>query len=162
MRAPRSPLFSASRPTARERLRPNAPWRAACRACERVRRPQRGQRENERGGAGRETEEKQQRGQLRATAETRSPGRTLSAHPWRRCTAQVAAQLAQRAYERSVELGGGECAVGLGCTAALRSVPMRRGSHRCFISVRTARGVHSLTLTLAKVRLRGRLDRKRI
>jgi hypothetical protein len=63
----------------------------------------------------------------------------------------VASLLATRAYERSLALGGGERAVGLGCTAALRSVPMKRGDHRCYIAVRTAKGVHSLALTLAKV-----------
>lgn len=68
----------------------------------------------------------------------------------RRCTSDVASLLATRAYERCLELGGGDRAVGLGCTAALRSVPMKRGDHRCFVAVRTAHGVYSLALTLAK------------
>ena len=40
--------------------------------------------------------------------------------------------------------------VGLGCTAALRSEPMNRGPHRCYVAVRTAAGTLSLELTLAK------------
>ena len=40
--------------------------------------------------------------------------------------------------------------MGLGCTASLRSEPMRRGAHRCFVAVRTPAGTHELALTLAK------------
>mmetsp|Transcript_10857 Transcript_10857/g.33445 ORF Transcript_10857/g.33445 Transcript_10857/m.33445 type:complete len:137 (+) Transcript_10857:984-1394(+) len=38
-------------------------------------------------------------------------------------------------------------------------MPMKRGDHRCYIAVRTARGVHSFSLTLAKgARTRSRED----
>mmetsp|Transcript_48788 Transcript_48788/g.157049 ORF Transcript_48788/g.157049 Transcript_48788/m.157049 type:complete len:227 (+) Transcript_48788:24-704(+) len=74
----------------------------------------------------------------------------LGHDPPQSVNAAVAESMAERAYERSVALGGGERSVGLGCTAALRSEPMRRGEHRCYIAVRSAAGVHCLALTLAK------------
>jgi len=65
----------------------------------------------------------------------------LGHDPPQSVNAAVAESMAERAYERSVALGGGERSVGLGCTAALRSEPMRRGEHRCYIAVRSAAGV---------------------
>ena len=64
----------------------------------------------------------------------------LGHDPPQSVNAAVAESMAERAYERSVALGGGERSVGLGCTAALRSEPMRRGEHRCYIAVRSAAG----------------------
>ena len=68
------------------------------------------------------------------------------------CSADAAASLANAAYSRARRLSdadGAPC-IGLGCSAALRAEPERRGSHRCFIAVRTAAGIHALSLTLAK------------
>jgi hypothetical protein len=92
----------------------------------------------------------------------------LGKEPASYCSADVAHDLAAAAYERALLLakrehasdsegddGGGTSSrqraiVGLGCTAALRSVPMNRGEHRCYVAVRTAQGTQELALTLTK------------
>jgi hypothetical protein len=92
----------------------------------------------------------------------------LGKEPASYCSAEVAHDLAAAAYQRALLLakkehasdsdvydGGGTSSrqhaiVGLGCTAALRSVPMNRGEHRCYVAVRTARGTRELALTLTK------------
>ena len=92
--------------------------------------------------------------------------------PWQYCGPEVARDLADAAFSRACALCEAEVAeegteraeatdacMGLGCTAALRSEPMKRGEHRCFVAVRTAAGVHELSLTLAKgMRSRERED----
>jgi hypothetical protein len=93
----------------------------------------------------------------------------LGKEPKSYCSAEVAHDLAAAAFERAQLLeareyaeeyaapedGGGTSSrkrpvIGLGCTAALRSEPMKRGEHRCFVAVRTSSGTHELSLTLAK------------
>lgn len=75
----------------------------------------------------------------------------LGAPPDRCCVPDVARQLALAAYSRARKLSDdGLPCIGLGCTAALRSVATRRGEHRCYIAVCTADGVHELSLLLAK------------
>ena len=46
--------------------------------------------------------------------------------------------------------------MGLGCTAALRSDPPKRGEHRCFLALHSAVGVWELELTLNKALNRSR------
>lgn len=76
----------------------------------------------------------------------------LGEEPKKYCSAAVANDLATAAYERARTLRNANDgpAVGVGCTAALRSEPMKRGAHRCFVAVRTDGGTHQLALTLAK------------
>ena len=76
----------------------------------------------------------------------------LGAEPTRYCVPDVARSLALAAYERAQELSSEEGApcMGVGCTAALRSTPERRGQHRCYIAVATDEGVHELELMLTK------------
>jgi hypothetical protein len=80
----------------------------------------------------------------------------LGHEPAKFCSPQVASDLAAAAFERALKLTASEGGaqglpiVGMGCTAALRSEPMKRGRHRAFIAVRTATGTHELALTLAK------------
>ena len=67
------------------------------------------------------------------------------------CTRPVAEKLANAAFARAIALGEPKSnAVGLGCTAALISDRPHKGNHRCYICVRTEKGLHSLALTLAK------------
>lgn len=74
--------------------------------------------------------------------------------PSRFCSADVARRLAAAAYRRALALhrppSPATPTFGLGCTAALRSEPMRRGTHRAFIAVHTSEGVHELSIVLAK------------
>jgi hypothetical protein len=79
-------------------------------------------------------------------------------------SADVARQLARQAFLRAQELSGtaaadtevgGRC-LGLGCTAALRSDPPKRGEHRCFLALHSALGVWELELTLNKALNRSR------
>lgn len=78
----------------------------------------------------------------------------LGHEPAKFCSPQVASDLAAAAFERALKLSEGGAKglpiVGMGCTAALRSEPMKRGRHRAFIAVRTAMGTHELALTFAK------------
>lgn len=76
--------------------------------------------------------------------------------PTKYCAPEVARALAASAFrraqalrERALGSPPAPC-VGLGCTAALRSVPMRRGQHRCFVAVHTETGTFEVSLTLAK------------
>ena len=65
-------------------------------------------------------------------------------------------ELVYFALKRAVALSGGpqsaaaRSCVGLGCTATLASVPLTRGEHRCYISVRTGTSEHRASLRLAK------------
>ena len=75
--------------------------------------------------------------------------------PHKYVSADVARDLAAAAFERAralrdVENAQSAPAIGVGCTAALRSEPMKRGAHRCFVAVRTEAGTHEVALTLAK------------
>ena len=87
----------------------------------------------------------------------------LSRTPPRYCSAAVARDLATAAFERARTLrpsaaGAAPC-VGLGLTAVLMSEPMRKGSHRCLLAVRTERGLHEVSLILSKgARSRSRED----
>ena len=83
----------------------------------------------------------------------------LGSEPKKYCAPEVARDLAAAAFERSRDLTrrardlGDEVtapAIGVGCTAALRSEPMKRGAHRCYVAVRTEQGTHELAPTLAK------------
>ena len=82
----------------------------------------------------------------------------LGYEPTRFCDAQVARDLADAAFTRARTLNKADSeavapstsCVGLGCTAALRSEPIKRGKHRAFIAVRTSSGTHEFELTLAK------------
>ena len=77
----------------------------------------------------------------------------LGAEPARYCSADVARNLASAAFERARLLqqpGVSTHTIGLGCTAALRAEPLRRGAHRAFVAVHTTEGVHELSLVLAK------------
>ena len=80
----------------------------------------------------------------------------LGAHPDRCCVPEVARQMAVAAYTRALQLrdrteeSKQQPCVGLGCTAALRSLKGRRGEHRCYIAICTQHGVHELSLLLAK------------
>jgi nicotinamide mononucleotide (NMN) deamidase PncC len=78
----------------------------------------------------------------------------LGYEPTHFTSAAVAREMSEAAFERARELMKDcaieEAAVGLGCTAALRSEPEKRGEHRCYIAVRTQAGLHELALTLAK------------
>ena len=70
------------------------------------------------------------------------------------CSSDVARDLAEAAFIQAKKLSGesikaNQC-IGLGCTASIRSDPMRRGDHRCHVAVRTATGIHELELCLAK------------
>lgn len=71
--------------------------------------------------------------------------------PTKYCSPAVAHDLAAAAFKRarSLQEANGP-AVGVGCTAALRSEPLRRGAHRCFVAICTEGGTHELALTLAK------------
>lgn len=75
----------------------------------------------------------------------------LGREPAKYCSSGVAHDLAAAAFERAKALRETDGpAFGVGCTAALRSEPMKRGHHRCFVAVRTSGGTHEVTLTLAK------------
>ena len=75
----------------------------------------------------------------------------LGSEPKKYCAPSVAHDLAAAAFERARALREANGpAIGVGCTAALRSEPMKRGAHRCFVAVRTEGGTHELALTLAK------------
>ena len=91
----------------------------------------------------------------------------LGTEPSQYCSMDVARDLATAAFERACTLYEDEDSeaerssgstfesscpktVGVGCTASLRSEPMKRGEHRCFLAVRTASGMHEISLTLAK------------
>ena len=70
---------------------------------------------------------------------------------------RVARDMAMAAFNRACELSDDamdpvirERAIGLGCTAALRSEPEKAGPHRCYIAVQTATGLHEVGITLAK------------
>ena len=74
----------------------------------------------------------------------------LGHEPSKYCSSAVAHDLAAAAFERARTLREAGPPVGVGCTAALRSEPMKRGAHRCFVAVRTESGTHELALTLAQ------------
>lgn len=81
----------------------------------------------------------------------------LGSEPEAYASETVARDMATAAFDRACELSDEddcavqrEQAVGLGCTAALRSEPEKMGAHRCYIAVRTAAGLHEIALTLAK------------
>ena len=96
--------------------------------------------------------------ELQVPYSQRSLRQLIDTEPDQYVSADVARRLARQAFLRAQELSGtaaaggtagGRC-LGLGCTAALRSEPMKRGAHRCFVAVRTSEGTHELALTLAK------------
>ncbi|KAL1524853.1 hypothetical protein AB1Y20_019733 [Prymnesium parvum] len=91
--------------------------------------------------------------ELRVPYSERALAQLLAKRPARYCAPDVARKMARAAYLRAGELAAGAARgprVGLGCTAALRSERPRRGEHRCYIAVYTERGLHELSLKLAK------------
>ncbi len=66
------------------------------------------------------------------------------------CSAATGRELATRAYERAGWLAPGAAVVGVGCTASLATDRPKRGDHRVHVAVRTAAGLKSYALTLAK------------
>jgi len=102
--------------------------------------------------------------ELQVPYSQRSLRELIETEPAQYVSADVARQLARQAFLRAQELsgtaaaegtGGGRC-LGLGCTAALRSDPPKRGEHRCFLALHSAVGVWELELTLNKALNRSR------
>jgi len=103
--------------------------------------------------------------ELQVPYSQRSLRELIETEPAQYVSADVARQLARQAFLRAQELsetaaaddgtGGGRC-LGLGCTAALRSDPVKRGEHRCFLALHSALGVWELELTLNKALNRSR------
>ena len=85
----------------------------------------------------------------------------LGSEPTSYASQEVACSMASAAFDRARQLSEDADlpAVGLGCTAALRSEPEKMGEHRCYVAVRTHEGTHTVGLTLAKgARSRGLED----
>ena len=104
--------------------------------------------------------------ELQVPYSQRSLQQLIGSEPTQYVSADVARRLARQAYLRAQALTGSEASagsgggggggggsarcLGLGCTAALRSEPPKRGEHRCFLAVHSDVGVWELELTLAK------------
>ena len=102
--------------------------------------------------------------ELQVPYSQRSLRQLIDTEPDQYVSADVARRLARQAFLRAQELSGtaaaggtagGRC-LGLGCTAALRSEPPKRGAHRCFLALHSAAGVWELELTLNKALSRSR------
>src|SRR5581483_4886723 len=74
----------------------------------------------------------------------------LGRWPEQFCSADMAAEMARRAFERARWLAPGEPVVGVGCTASLATDRPKRGDHRVFVAVRTDTETRIVLLTLAK------------
>ncbi|MGL4551355.1 MAG: hypothetical protein ACRC33_09210 [Gemmataceae bacterium] len=74
----------------------------------------------------------------------------LAASPASYCSAEAAALLARRARQRAAWLAPGRRAVGVACTASLRSDRPKRGDHRAHVAAATADGVAIWSLTFVK------------
>lgn len=95
-------------------------------------------------------------GGSRTVAEVQTPYDTpatdayLGHAPTSYCSTETAVLLARRARERARWLSPRCEAVGLGCTASLRSERPKRGEHRIHIATATDTGVRTWSLTLTK------------
>lgn len=74
----------------------------------------------------------------------------LAASPASYCSTDAAVQLARRARQRAAWLAPGRRAVGVGCTASLRSDRPKRGDHRAHVAAATDEGVCAWSLTFVK------------
>src|SRR5262245_23141778 len=61
----------------------------------------------------------------------------LGQRPVNYCSAEVAAGLADRAFERAAWLAPRELVAGVGCTASLATDRPKRGDHRFYLALRT-------------------------
>ena len=66
------------------------------------------------------------------------------------CSIDASRDMARRACERARRLAPGCAVLGLGCTASLRSDRPKHGDHRCHLSVHSARGARTWSLTLIR------------
>ena len=79
--------------------------------------------------------------ELKVPYSQRSLRQLIDTEPTQYVSADVARQLARQAFLRAQELSGsadgtgGERCLGLGCTAALRSDPPKRGEHRYVVGI---------------------------
>src|SRR5262249_35242017 len=76
----------------------------------------------------------------------------LGGPPQSYCSAATARQMARRARDRAAWLAPGERAVGVACTASLRSEQPKKGDHRAHVAFATAAEAVSLSLTRARER----------
>jgi Cytidylyltransferase-like len=74
----------------------------------------------------------------------------LGSYPEQSCSAETSRDLARRAWERAHSLAPEGLSAGLGCTASLVSDRPKRGDHRFHLSVHTAAGSTTWSLTLNK------------
>jgi nicotinamide mononucleotide (NMN) deamidase PncC len=74
----------------------------------------------------------------------------LGGAPESYCSAATARQMARRGRDRAAWLAPGERAVGVACTASLRSDRPKKGDHRAHVAFATGEEVVSWSLTLAK------------
>jgi nicotinamide mononucleotide (NMN) deamidase PncC len=74
----------------------------------------------------------------------------LADAPGSYCSAATARQMARRGRDRAAWLAPGERAVGVACTASLRSDRPKKGEHRAHVAFATGEEVVSYSLTLAK------------
>jgi hypothetical protein len=74
----------------------------------------------------------------------------LGREPASYCSPAVTRELAVRSRERAAFLAPGECGVGIGCTASLRSDRPKRGEHRVHVAAATESEIVVQSLTLAK------------
>jgi hypothetical protein len=74
----------------------------------------------------------------------------LGRHPEQSCSAETSRLMARRAFDRARRLAPLGNAAGLGCTASLVSDRPKRGDHRFHLSVHTAHGSTTWSMTLSK------------
>ena len=74
----------------------------------------------------------------------------LGYSPEQSCTAESSRVMARRAFERARRLAPLAAVAGLGCTAGLVSDKPKRGEHRFHLSLHTANGSTTWSLTLSK------------
>lgn len=74
----------------------------------------------------------------------------LGGPPESYCSAATARRMARRARDRAAWLAPGERAVGVACTASLRSDRPKKGGHRAHVAFATDEEIASYSLTLAK------------
>jgi nicotinamide mononucleotide (NMN) deamidase PncC len=74
----------------------------------------------------------------------------LGRRPESFCSADTARALAARALERARWLAASSAVAGAGCTASLRSDRPKRGDHRFYVAVQTARRVLTRSATFVK------------
>ncbi len=71
----------------------------------------------------------------------RALARYIGGEPDRACSGKTARAMAMAAFQRARQFSDGEAVFGIGCTAALQTDRVRRGSDRCYVATQ------SLTLT---------------